>query len=144
MNLVIWIEHKENRSSGGEDELLPGQLPHPAILKPEPLWTGKQLMSLIIPDKITIEIVKESDHDAGYRNLKDTNMIIRKGQLLSGALQKEIVGSGAGGLVHSTWLEIGPDATNEFMTTSQRVVNQWLLQNGFTVSASDIVLSKEL
>jgi hypothetical protein len=61
-------------------------------------------MSLIIPDKITIEIVKESDHDAGYRNLKDTNMIIRKGQLLSGALQKEIVGSGAGGLVHSTWL----------------------------------------
>jgi DNA-directed RNA polymerase II subunit RPB1 len=101
-------------------------------------------MSLIIPDKITIEIVKESDHDAGYRNIKDTNMIIRKGQLLSGALQKEIVGSGAGGLVHSTWLEIGPDATNEFMTTSQRVVNQWLLQNGFTVGASDIVLSKEL
>ena len=45
-------------------------------------------MSLIIPDKITIEIVKESDHDAGYRNIKDTNMIIRKGQLLSGALQK--------------------------------------------------------
>jgi DNA-directed RNA polymerase II subunit RPB1 len=26
----------------------------PAILKPEPLWTGKQVMSLIIPDKITI------------------------------------------------------------------------------------------
>lgn len=78
------------------------------------------------------------------RNIKDTNMIIRKGQLLSGALQKEIVGSGAGGLVHSIWLEIGPDATNEFMTTSQRVVNQWLIQNGFTVGASDIVLSKDL
>ena len=61
-------------------------------------------MSMIIPDKITIEILKESDHDNAFRNLKDTNMIIRKGQLLSGALQKEIVGSGAGGLVHSIWL----------------------------------------
>jgi DNA-directed RNA polymerase II subunit RPB1 len=117
-------------------------LPQPAILKPEPLWTGKQVMSMIIPDKITIEINKESDLENGYRNIKDINMIIRKGQLLAGALQKDLVGSGPGGLVHSTWLEIGPDATNEFMTTAQRVVNQWLLQNGFTVGASDIVLSK--
>jgi hypothetical protein len=30
------------------------------------------------------------------------------------------------------------------MTISQRIVNNWLLQNGFTVGASDIVLSKEL
>jgi hypothetical protein len=30
----------------------------PAILKPEPLWTGKQVMSMIIPDKITIEMMK--------------------------------------------------------------------------------------
>lgn len=103
MNLVIWIDHKDNRAIG-EDDLLPGQLPHPAILKPEPLWTGKQLMSMIIPDKITIEIIKESDYENGLRNIKDINMIIRKGQLLSGALQKEIVGSGAGGLVHSIWL----------------------------------------
>ena len=26
-----------------------GKLPVPAILKPKPLWTGKQLFSLIIP-----------------------------------------------------------------------------------------------
>jgi hypothetical protein len=45
-------------------------------------------MSMIIPDKITIEILKDSDFDVGLRNIKDTNMIIRKGQLLSGALQK--------------------------------------------------------
>jgi DNA-directed RNA polymerase II subunit RPB1 len=37
MNLVMWIDNWQ------------GELPMPAILKPEPLWTGKQLMSLIIP-----------------------------------------------------------------------------------------------
>jgi hypothetical protein len=31
----------------------------PAILKPEPLWTGKQVMSIIIPSKITAEMVKD-------------------------------------------------------------------------------------
>ena len=26
------------------------QLPMPAVIKPKPLWTGKQIMSLIIPN----------------------------------------------------------------------------------------------
>lgn len=106
MNLVIWIEGRENK--GSIEDLLPGQLPIPAILKPEPLWTGKQVMSLIIPKKITIEIRKG---DNPLSNVKDTSMIIKKGQLIAGALQKEVVGSGPGGLVHSIWLEISPDAT---------------------------------
>ena len=29
-----------------------GHMPMPAIIKPTPLWTGKQLFSLIIPGKI--------------------------------------------------------------------------------------------
>ena len=69
-------------------------------------------MSMIIPDKISIEIRKSTEKHEYLRNIKDITMIIKKGELLSGALQKEVVGSGAGGLVHSIWLEIGPDATN--------------------------------
>ena len=134
MNLVIWIDSKEGRQ--GNYQLQPGELPIPAILKPEPLWTGKQIMSMIIPEKITIEIWKGKD---GLRNRDDSSMIIRKGELLSGALQKEVVGSGAGGLVHSIWLEIGPDATNEFVTTAQRIVNNWLITSSFTVGAADCV-----
>ena len=29
-----------------------GRLPHPAILKPKPMWTGKQIFSIIIPGRI--------------------------------------------------------------------------------------------
>jgi len=53
MNLVIWIDSKEGKAQGNY-QLQPGELPIPAILKPEPLWTGKQIMSMIIPEKITI------------------------------------------------------------------------------------------
>ena len=55
-----------------------------------------------------------------------------------------MVGSGAGGLVHSIWLEIGPDATNEFVTTAQRIVNNSLIANSFTVGAADCVPDNSL
>ena len=84
------------------------------------------------------------DKDKDKTNLKDVRMVIKKGELLSGALQKEIVGSGAGGLVHSIWLEIGPDATCEFITIAQRIVNNWLISNSFTVGAADIVPDDEV
>lgn len=31
-----------------------GKVPQPAILKPRPLWTGKQIFSLIIPGHINV------------------------------------------------------------------------------------------
>lgn len=37
MNLLMWLPSWD------------GKMPVPAILKPKPLWTGKQLFSLIIP-----------------------------------------------------------------------------------------------
>lgn len=37
MNLLMWVTNWD------------GKLPVPAILKPQPLWTGKQLISLILP-----------------------------------------------------------------------------------------------
>lgn len=42
MNLIMWIDDWD------------GVLPMPAIMKPEPLWTGKQIVSLIIPKKISM------------------------------------------------------------------------------------------
>ena len=41
---------------GWEDALPrhPQALPYPAILKPKPLWTGKQLFSLIIPGNVNL------------------------------------------------------------------------------------------
>jgi DNA-directed RNA polymerase II subunit RPB1 len=84
-------------------------------------------------------MIQRKDKDDFWRNVKDSGMIIRRGELIMGALQKEIVGSGAGGLIHNIWLDIGPDATNYFLTTAQRIVNNWLTINSFSVGAADIV-----
>jgi DNA-directed RNA polymerase II subunit RPB1 len=39
-------------------------MPHPAILKPKPLWTGKQIFSLVIPGRVNV-IRTHSTHPDG-------------------------------------------------------------------------------
>jgi DNA-directed RNA polymerase II subunit RPB1 len=43
MNLIMMLE-------GQQAEFAMNCLPMPAIIKPKPLWSGKQIMSLIIPN----------------------------------------------------------------------------------------------
>ena len=42
MNLLMWLPSWD------------GKMPQPAILKPKPLWTGKQMFSLIIPGNVNV------------------------------------------------------------------------------------------
>ena len=45
-----------------------GKMPIPAVLKPKPLWTGKQLFSLIIPGTVNCErlhVVHPDDESGG-------------------------------------------------------------------------------
>ena len=94
MNLLLWYENYD------------GELPKPAILKPYPLWTGKQIISKIIPEvnleKKAISAEKSFDAkerlmglEAKYLDSRDLNIIIEKGELLSGVLDKGVVGSTA-------------------------------------------------
>lgn len=113
----------------------------PAVIKPVPMWTGKQVVSLLIPKQISVSIFKGKD---GFKNKDDTSMVIRYGQLISGALQKEVVGSGAGGLVHAIWLQLGADATTQFITNAQRVANNWLMTSTFSVGTEDVIIDRDL
>jgi len=135
MNLLLSIEN------------FTGRIPTPAILKPKPLWTGKQLISLYLPPEINLERTSSS-HDTKFPydtpiNAMDTRVLIQKGQLLMGGLCKKNVGNAAGGLVHIIWSDFGPDACRRFLSTSQLLVNSWLVYHGFTVGIQDTISDLE-
>lgn len=128
MNLVMWINDFD------------GKLPIPAILKPVPLWTGKQIFSLILPKVNLLRFT--SNHDdtlCGKMNLIDSMVQIDNGELIQGIICKRTVGNTSGGLIHCIWNEYGPEPTLWFLTNCQRVVNNWMLLSGFTVGVSDII-----
>jgi DNA-directed RNA polymerase II subunit RPB1 len=120
-----------------------GELPQPAIIYPEPLWTGKQIISFIIPKMNYYKgLGDESEGLHLYPN--DQHVIIRNGQLLVGNLNKSIVGNKKGSLIGCLWIDFGPTETKNFLTYSQRLVNCWLLGHGFTVGIADTIVSDEI
>lgn len=118
-----------------------GQIPKPAIIKPQTLWTGKQILSLIIP-KINYIRPVESDAKEFYHD--DHSVIIKRGELLVGIIHKAIVGNTRGSLMGCIWIDYGPEKTKDFFTYTQKVVNCWLLFNGFTVGIADTIIPVEL
>lgn len=131
MNVMMWIATWD------------GNLPAPAILKPKPLWTGKQLFSLICP-KVnyrgsSIGHPKDYNDQKDPFNYTDTQVLIHSGELLQGIVDKNIVGTSGGSIVHVCWLEKGWEETRSFMNQVQTVVNYWMVNTSYSVSVSDTV-----
>ena len=70
-------------------------------------------------------------------------LCIRKGQLLSGRMQKATLGTGSGGIVDIMYREFGPTVTTTFMANEQRIIVPYLMMKGFSVSFRDVVVTPE-
>ncbi|CAN1226378.1 DNA-directed RNA polymerase II subunit RPB1 [Linum perenne] len=129
MNILMWWEDFD------------GKVPAPTILKPRPLWTGKQVFNLIIPKQINLIRFSawHTDSERGAITPGDTMVRIEKGELLSGTLCKKTLGASSGSLIHVVWEEVGPDAARKFLGHTQWLVNYWLLQQGFSIGIGDTI-----
>ncbi|WVZ87666.1 hypothetical protein U9M48_034272 [Paspalum notatum var. saurae] len=83
MNILMWWQDFD------------GNIPARAILKPKPIWTGKQVFNLIIPKQINF--IRSSawhyEEENGFITPSDTTVRIEKGELLSGTLCKRSLGT---------------------------------------------------
>uniref|UniRef100_A0A9I9D6E9 DNA-directed RNA polymerase subunit n=1 Tax=Cucumis melo TaxID=3656 RepID=A0A9I9D6E9_CUCME len=84
MNILMWWEDFD------------GKIPAPAILKPQPLWTGKQI-------NLTRTSAWHSESETGHVTPGDTFVRIEKGELLSGTLCKKALGTSTGSLIHNAF-----------------------------------------
>lgn len=122
-----------------------GKVPQPAILKPKPLWTGKQVFSLIIPGNVNVlrthSTHPDSEDSGPYKWISpgDTKVIIEHGELLSGIVCSKTVGKSAGNLLHVVTLELGYEIAANFYSHIQTVINAWLIREGHTIGIGDTI-----
>jgi DNA-directed RNA polymerase II subunit RPB1 len=126
-----------------------GEVPKPAILKPRPLWTGKQLFSMVCPNINYKGRSKNHDDDPKYPgtsiscvepfNFLDSEVLIHNGILMQGIIDKNIVGTSGGSIVHVCWVQKGWEETRSFMNQIQGAVNYWLVNTSFSIGISDTV-----
>lgn len=127
MNILLWVPDWD------------GVIPTPAILKPVPRWTGKQIISLVIPPGVNL--IRPSKE--GLSPKHDDGMLIHCGELMYGLLTKKIVGASSGGVIHIVFNEMGPEVAMKFFNGAQTVVNYWLLHNGFSIGIGDTIPDRE-
>jgi DNA-directed RNA polymerase II subunit RPB1 len=123
-NILLWVPEWD------------GLVPIPAIIKPKPLWSGKQILSLTIPRGINIH---HSSDPKSSHPVFDDGVLIENGELIYGTVEKKVVGASQGGLVHVVFREKGPEATRQLFTGIQMVVNFWLFHNGFSIGIGDTI-----
>jgi DNA-directed RNA polymerase II subunit RPB1 len=134
MNILLWVPDWD------------GVIPQPAIIKPRPRWSGKQIISMVLPHTLNmVRVEKESAPSATkYHPAKDGGVYVHDGELMFGMFSKKTVGvGGTGGVVHLIWNESGPDAAMKFFNGTQAVVNYWLLHNGFSIGIGDTIPDKD-
>ena len=134
MNLLMWVPNWD------------GVVPPPAIYKPKPLWTGKQIVSLALPAGLNLQ--RSDDEATPFIPLKEKKgLLVQNGDLVMGRMVKKIVGASQGGVVHYIFNDNGPEgprAAVDFFNAAQRIVCYWLLHNGFSVGIGDTVPGPEM
>ncbi|KAJ5725353.1 DNA-directed RNA polymerase II subunit RPB1 [Penicillium malachiteum] len=129
MNIMLWVPEWD------------GVIPPPAILKPRPRWTGKQMISMAFPSGLNLlRIDKDSSPlSEKFSPLNDGGLLIHGGQLMYGMLSKKTVGASGGGVIHTIFNEYGCDQAVHFFNGAQRIVNYWLLHHGFSIGIGDTI-----
>jgi len=144
----------------------------PAILKPKPLWTGKQLITSLLyhlrivdsditPTKsrkskreysslsllpgISVDSKSKLKASAGFGEAQEEHMIlIRDGELLRGVLDKAALGDSSFSMVHGVYEAYGPTKAGLLLNALGRLFTCYLQHYaGHSCRMEDLVLKTE-
>ena len=125
-----------------------GEIPEPAILAPKKYWTGKQVLELFLPKDFNF-VAKGSTcvkcDTCVYEECPyDAYLVIRKGKLLTGSLDKKAIGAQVPeSMLHRLIKEYGEDYARKFLDNVFRVFLRHIEKHGFTMKLNDVIIPEE-
>ena len=130
-------------------------IPLPAIMKPVPLWTGKQIFTCIMnPNRDSKACVnfemKEKNYDSNKKMKhfcpNDGWVAFRNSELISGNVAKKTIGDGSkSGLLYILLRDVDAAAAADFMDRFARLCSRYFgFHKGFSIGISDVSPSAKL
>ena len=125
-----------------------GEIPEPAVLSPKQVWTGKQIISLLLPEnfnfskeaKISSGALKCTDEECFW----DSYLVVKKGKLLLGVLDKAAIGAQQPeSMLHFLVREYGNTFGKEFMDRAFKLFLRFIEMRGFTMALADIMIPEQ-
>lgn len=123
----------------------------PAILRPQPLWTGKQIISSLLLNLTHQDGVKAKGLfmegksripvDCWGSHKLEGKILMRNGELLHGVMDKAQFGASSYGIVHCVYEIYGAEASEKMLTSVARLCTHFIQsRRGFTCGVDDLLL----
>ncbi|KHN96012.1 DNA-directed RNA polymerase I subunit RPA1 [Metarhizium album ARSEF 1941] len=124
------------------------QLVPPAVVKPVPRWTGKQVISTILKNTQPINygalnLRGESQIKADQWGSKSEQgtVLIQDGEFVTGILDKSQIGQSSGGLIHAIHEIHGPAIASKLLSALGRLLTRYLNMRAFSCGVDDLKLT---
>ncbi len=120
-------------------------LPKPTIIHPQPMWSGKQIFSLLLPPELNLslkaKICEKCDICEKERCPHDAYVLIRNGQLLSGVIDKKAFGAAQPeSVLHRIAKDYGNSEARRFLDSICPLLVTLITRNGFSMGIDDVIL----
>ncbi|KAJ1940016.1 hypothetical protein GGF37_004158, partial [Kickxella alabastrina] len=145
--LIYWALRPETQPQlpDGKVQLLP-----PAIFKPKPMWTGKQVISTLLLNLTygyaPLNLVSKDKIGKKYLTSvaeEEERVLILDGELLVGILDKSQFGASAYGLVHSVYELYSATHAGRLLSALGRLFLRYLQEIGFSCRMEDLLFVKK-
>ncbi len=128
-----------------------GDLPPPDVKGPNPLWSGKSIFSVFIPEGLNF--TSKSNLCSVYkcpdcRKEKcqyDAYIVIKDGNLKQGVIDKNSIGAEKSeSLFHRIVKDYGSTVGKEFLNSIARLLDRYITLRGFTYAFDELAISDEV
>lgn len=122
----------------------------PAIIKPQPRWTGKQVITTILKNIMPMECTplnltskSQVPADRWGSNSEEGVVLFVDGEFITGILDKSQLGPSGGGLVHAVHEVYGPTVAGKLLSVLGRLLTKFLHMRAFTCGMDDLRLTSQ-
>ncbi|KAL2149546.1 hypothetical protein VTH82DRAFT_8197 [Thermothelomyces myriococcoides] len=131
--------------TGERIELVP-----PAIIKPVPRWTGKQVITTILKNirpadcgNLWMNGSAKIKSRSWGEDSEEGQVMFRDGEFISGILDKSQLGPTSGGFVHAVHEVYGPSVAGKLLSSMGRLLTRYLAMIAFTCGMDDLRLTPQ-
>ena len=122
----------------------------PAVFKPVPLWTGKQIISTVLLNVtpagmpgINLKSTNKIKNEYWGKGSTENDVIFKNGELVCGVLDKNQYGASKYGIVHSLHEVYGPEVAAKVLSVLGRLFTNYITATAFTCGMDDLRLTDE-
>ncbi|MFX0169138.1 MAG: DNA-directed RNA polymerase subunit A' [Candidatus Hodarchaeota archaeon] len=121
-------------------------LPPPAVKRPEPMWTGKQIFSMLLPRGLNLSlksrVCQKCDVCQKEKCPHDAFVVIRDGNLLTGVIDKKAIGAAQPeSVLHRIAKDYGNAEARHFLDSICPLLVVLITNMGFSMGIDDVILT---